>query len=152
MRLLAAFSHDHRRLVAAAWIITIIAAAAMATTFGSGYKTNFTLPGTESQRAVDLLQHRFPQQSGDAGGGLPGAGGDGKHRGTAAVPRDSERPLGQAVCQVGEGVDQPDEANLANGSFLGRAWHSVPDPIADGRSLKGEIRRGAWPLRCFRSR
>ncbi|WP_445150117.1 MMPL family transporter [Baekduia sp. Peel2402] len=65
MRRLAAFSHDHRRLVATAWIVLIAAAGALASGVGSGYVNNFTLPGTESQRALDLLRDRFPQQAGD---------------------------------------------------------------------------------------
>jgi RND superfamily putative drug exporter len=66
MRRLTSFAHDRRRLVAAAWVATIVFAAALAGAVGSGYVNNFSLPGTESQRARDLLQHRFPQQSGDA--------------------------------------------------------------------------------------
>jgi RND superfamily putative drug exporter len=66
MRRLTSFAHDRRRLVAAAWVVAIVAAGALAGAVGSGYVNNFTLPGTESQRALDLLQHRFPQQSGDA--------------------------------------------------------------------------------------
>lgn len=65
MRRLAAFSHDHRRLVATVWIVLIAAAGALASGAGSGYVNNFTLPGTESQRALDLLRDRFPQQAGD---------------------------------------------------------------------------------------
>jgi RND superfamily putative drug exporter len=65
MRRFAAFAHDRRRLVAAVWVALIVAAGALATG-GSGYVNNFTLPGTSSQRALDLLRHRFPQQSGDA--------------------------------------------------------------------------------------
>src|SRR6266536_4194627 len=66
MRHLASFSYDRRRLVAAAWVLAIVLAGILAGLVGSGYHTNFTLPGTESQRALDLLEHRFPQQSGDA--------------------------------------------------------------------------------------
>jgi RND superfamily putative drug exporter len=65
MRRLAAFSHDRRRLVAALWVALIVAAAGLASGLGSGYINNFTLPGTESQRALDLLRDRFPQQAGD---------------------------------------------------------------------------------------
>jgi RND superfamily putative drug exporter len=65
MRRLAAFSHDHRRLVATVWIVLIAAAGALASGVGTGYVNNFTLPGTESQRALDLLRDRFPQQAGD---------------------------------------------------------------------------------------
>jgi RND superfamily putative drug exporter len=67
MRRLASFAYDRRRLIAALWVALIVAAGALAGTAGSGYVNNFTLPGTESQRALDLLKHRFPQQSGDAG-------------------------------------------------------------------------------------
>jgi len=66
MRRLAAFAYDRRRLVVAAWIAAIAAALALAAGAGGGFVNNFTLPGTESQRALDLLQQRFPQQSGDS--------------------------------------------------------------------------------------
>ena len=39
---------------------------ALAAGAGGGFVNNFTLPGTESQRALDLLKERFPQQSGDS--------------------------------------------------------------------------------------
>jgi RND superfamily putative drug exporter len=65
MRRLAAFSHDRRRLVATLWVALIVAAGGLAAAAGSGYVNNFTLPGTESQRALDLLRDRFPQQAGD---------------------------------------------------------------------------------------
>jgi putative drug exporter of the RND superfamily len=65
MRRLATFSHDHRRMVATVWIVLIAVAGALASGVGSGYVNNFTLPGTESQRALDLLRDRFPQQAGD---------------------------------------------------------------------------------------
>jgi len=65
MRRLAAFSHDRRRLVATLWVALIVVAGGLASGLGSGYINNFTLPGTESQRALDLLRDRFPQQAGD---------------------------------------------------------------------------------------
>jgi putative drug exporter of the RND superfamily len=65
MRRLASFSHDRRRLVATLWVALIVVAGGLASGLGSGYINNFTLPGTESQRALDLLRDRFPQQAGD---------------------------------------------------------------------------------------
>ncbi|MDX6726378.1 MAG: putative drug exporter of the superfamily, partial [Baekduia sp.] len=65
MRRLASFSHDHRRTVAALWVALILVAGGLASGVGSGYLNSFTLPGTESQRALDLLRDRFPQQAGD---------------------------------------------------------------------------------------
>ncbi|WCB94659.1 Membrane protein YdfJ [Baekduia alba] len=65
MRRLASFSHDRRRLVASLWVALILVAGGLASGLGSGYINNFTLPGTESQKALDLLRDRFPQQAGD---------------------------------------------------------------------------------------
>jgi RND superfamily putative drug exporter len=65
MRRLSSLAHDHRRLVASFWVALILVAGGLAAGVGSGYVNNFTLPGTESQRALDLLRDRFPQQAGD---------------------------------------------------------------------------------------
>src|SRR5262249_843493 len=42
-----------------------VLATAAAGAAGRNYATNFSLPGTESQRALDLLKKEFPAQSGD---------------------------------------------------------------------------------------
>jgi RND superfamily putative drug exporter len=63
---LARLTMTHRRLVVAAWIAAAIGVLAVSSTVGSRVSGNFTLPGTDSQRALDLLQQRFPAQAGDA--------------------------------------------------------------------------------------
>jgi putative drug exporter of the RND superfamily len=55
----------HRGRVFVAWLIVAIATTALAGAAGRDYATNFSLPGTESQRALDLLKKEFPAQSGD---------------------------------------------------------------------------------------
>jgi RND superfamily putative drug exporter len=55
----------HRRLVIVTWVAVAVLATLVAQSVGRDYATNFTLPGTESQRAADLLTHEFPAQSGD---------------------------------------------------------------------------------------
>ena len=55
----------HRRSVVAAWVAVAILTTAIAGSVGNRYATNFTLPGTESQRASDLLTKEFGAQSGD---------------------------------------------------------------------------------------
>ena len=55
----------HRRLVVAAWVVIAILTTVVAGSVGNRYATNFTLPGTESQRASDLLTKEFGAQSGD---------------------------------------------------------------------------------------
>jgi len=66
MRRLAQWSHDHRRRVYALWAVAIVGAAVLAGVAGGSFSNDFKLPGSESQRARDLLQQRFPQQAGDA--------------------------------------------------------------------------------------
>src|SRR5918997_247920 len=65
MRTLAAWCHDRRRTVIGLWVAAFFVLAALWATAAGDYVNNFRLPGTESQRAYDLLQERFPQQSGD---------------------------------------------------------------------------------------
>jgi RND superfamily putative drug exporter len=65
MRKLAAWCHDRRRTVLGLWLAAFVVLAALWVTASGEYANNFRLPGTESQRAYDLLKDRFPQQSGD---------------------------------------------------------------------------------------
>ena len=55
----------HRRVVVIGWIVLALGTTALASAIGRQYATNFTLPGTEAQRALDLLTREFPAQSGD---------------------------------------------------------------------------------------
>jgi putative drug exporter of the RND superfamily len=56
----------HRRSVVVAWLAVAIVATGVAGAVGRQYATNFSLPGTQSQQALDLLKRDFPAQSGDA--------------------------------------------------------------------------------------
>jgi len=49
-----------------AWILVAFVIGALAAS-AKGYSDNFTIPGTESQQATDLLQERFPAQAGASG-------------------------------------------------------------------------------------
>jgi len=55
----------HRGRVVAAWIAIAIGATVLASLVGRNYATDFSLPGTEAQRVVDLLSREFPSQQGD---------------------------------------------------------------------------------------
>ncbi|MGB0093852.1 MAG: MMPL family transporter [Solirubrobacteraceae bacterium] len=63
---LARWCIGHRRRVVIAWVAIAIIASVLAQAAGRNYSTNFSLPGTEAQRALDLLTHEFKTQSGDA--------------------------------------------------------------------------------------
>ena len=65
MRKLAAWCHDRRRTVIGLWVAAFFVFAALWGTAAGEFVNNFSLPGTESQRAYDLLKDRFPEQAGD---------------------------------------------------------------------------------------
>src|ERR1700735_5055975 len=56
---------SHRRRVIVAWILIAVVSTVVAGAVGRHYASNFTLPGTESQRVADLLGKEFPAQKGD---------------------------------------------------------------------------------------
>ena len=56
---------SHRRLVVVGWILVAVITTVIAGAVGRHYATDFSLPGTESQHVVDLLNSEFPAQSGD---------------------------------------------------------------------------------------
>jgi putative drug exporter of the RND superfamily len=57
---------SHRRQVALGWVAIAVLTTVLAGAVGRQYATNFSLPGTESQHASDLLRREFTTQSGDA--------------------------------------------------------------------------------------
>lgn len=65
MRGLARWCIAHRRRVVVAWVAVAVLVTALAHVVGASYDSVFSLPGTQSQRASDLLKRDFPAQSGD---------------------------------------------------------------------------------------
>jgi RND superfamily putative drug exporter len=61
-----AWAAGHRRVVLVGWIIALVGAFAASSAVGTNYSNSFSLKGTDSQRAVDLLKRNFPAQSGDS--------------------------------------------------------------------------------------
>ncbi|MBM0256911.1 MMPL family transporter [Micromonospora sp. 4G55] len=57
----------HRRLVVAVWLVVLVGLGLAAATLRGPTASNFTMPGTESQQALDLLAERFPAASGATG-------------------------------------------------------------------------------------
>ncbi|TDC64270.1 MMPL family transporter [Streptomyces hainanensis] len=62
---LGQFSFRRRRLVALIWVALLAVAGVGAATASSSASTSITIPGTEAQRAFDLLNERFPGTSAD---------------------------------------------------------------------------------------
>ncbi len=65
MTRLARWCIVHRRVVVLAWVVVAILTTVIAQAVGPNYVSVFGLPGTESQRASELLKRDFTAQSGD---------------------------------------------------------------------------------------
>ncbi|WP_420079552.1 MMPL family transporter [Streptomyces sp. JL4002] len=62
---IAAFSHRRRRLALVLWLVVMAGVWAAATTAGDDYREDFSLPGTQSQAAADLLAEHGAARAGD---------------------------------------------------------------------------------------
>jgi len=60
-------SFQRRRLVVAVWLVVLVALGGAAAAFMKPTSSDFTMPGTESQRAIDALAREFPTASGTTG-------------------------------------------------------------------------------------
>ncbi|MFV2010722.1 MULTISPECIES: MMPL family transporter [unclassified Micromonospora] len=84
-----------RHLVVAIWLIALVALGSAALAFRGPTVSNFSIPGTESQEALDLLQEQFPQASG-AGGAIVIAAPEGEQLTTAEGQAAVLAVVGQA--------------------------------------------------------
>ncbi|HZA75303.1 MAG TPA: hypothetical protein VE623_02820, partial [Acidimicrobiales bacterium] len=64
LRRLVTWSYDRRRRVVALWLAAVVAASVLAGVAGGDSEADFTVPGSDSAEAVELLQERFPRFAG----------------------------------------------------------------------------------------
>src|ERR1700750_2308489 len=65
MRRFASWTTSHRAIVIVGWVIGLIAIGMIASSAGSDFTEEFSLPSSDSKDALDLLENRFPAQAGD---------------------------------------------------------------------------------------
>ncbi len=65
MRSLARWCFTHRFRVLAAWVLALVVLGGLSVKAGSGYTDSFSLPGTESTTALNLLNENFNTESTD---------------------------------------------------------------------------------------
>ncbi len=65
MRSFATWCTGHRKTVILGWLVALIGFGFLARSAGSHFSEEFKLPASDSKDAFELLEHRFPQQSGD---------------------------------------------------------------------------------------
>jgi putative drug exporter of the RND superfamily len=65
MRRFATWCTGHRQAVIGAWIVALLAFGFLSGSVGANFSEDFKLPASDSQEAFDLLETKFPAQSGD---------------------------------------------------------------------------------------
>jgi RND superfamily putative drug exporter len=65
MRRFASWTTSHRKTVIIGWIVALIGIGMIASSAGSDFTEEFSLPSSDSKDALDLLENRFPAQAGD---------------------------------------------------------------------------------------
>src|SRR5450759_3212874 len=63
---LALWCFRHRRTVVIGWLAVIAVLGGLTASIGTAYSDSFSLPGTESTKALSLLSSAFPAQAGDS--------------------------------------------------------------------------------------
>jgi RND superfamily putative drug exporter len=65
MDIVARWCYRHRFIVITVWIIALVAIFSIATSVGSDYSNSFSLPNTDSTKALSLLQSVSPSSTGE---------------------------------------------------------------------------------------
>ncbi len=65
MRAFATWTTGHRKTVIIGWIVALIGVGMIASSAGDDFSEEFKLPSSDSQEAFDLLEEKFPAQSGE---------------------------------------------------------------------------------------
>jgi RND superfamily putative drug exporter len=66
MAAVARWCYRHRFTVLLLWLTALVGLGVVNSAVGTGYNDNFALPGTESTKALSLLQSAFPAQAGES--------------------------------------------------------------------------------------
>jgi len=100
MQRLGGWSYRRRRFVVAAWVAMLVGLMALSSAAGGAFSTQFSLPGSESQEAIDILNaHGFGNRAG---------------------------AQGQIVFEAEQGIDDPAVRSTME-RFFARATAAVPD-------------------------
>ncbi|MGC1166975.1 MAG: MMPL family transporter [Solirubrobacterales bacterium] len=65
MRTFATWCTGHRKTVIIGWIVALVGFGMLSSSAGSDFSEEFKLPASDSQEAFDLLEQKFPSQSGE---------------------------------------------------------------------------------------
>lgn len=121
---LGAWATRARALVLSAWLVLLALLGAGALFFSQGANAPITIPGTESQQAIDTLSRTFPEVSGTSATVIVVA---------PAGERVDEQPIRQAIVDASTRLEALDEVNAVSTPFSAEA--------ASGLSHDGQAAR-----------
>jgi RND superfamily putative drug exporter len=107
-----------RRLTVLAWGLVAVGVIALAQTAGGSLSDTFEIPGTESQRALDVLEEDFPSEAGTSA------------QIVFAVPEDADRTLSDPAAARAVGAALADVAAQPDVDQVGELQRSPDDRIA----------------------
>ena len=137
---LARWSYRRRWIMVSLWVVALVGFGFLASTAGGEYSQNFSLPGSDSQEAYDLLSERFPEQAGETAEIVFKAEGDVADPAVKSTMEDLFTQLSEVQYVVG--VDSPyakgAQQTSQDGSIAFATIHfedldgePVPVPIAE---------------------
>jgi putative drug exporter of the RND superfamily len=158
---LATWCARRRRTVVAAWVVALVAVAALAATAGGEHRVDYAMPGSESRAVRDLLTERFPDRAGDvavlvlhAPDGLDATGGPQRIEALTAevvaidhvtgVDAAATSPDGRTAI-VPVQLDRPTEA-LPHHTGL-----AIIDAVAGATGAGIQVEAGGWPVELAES-
>src|SRR6186713_450408 len=131
-------SFRHRRLVLVGWLVLLAGLGGAALAFKGPTSSNFTMPGTESQQALDLLKRDFPAAIDDLvreASALPGVVGALDPFVARAVSPDGRYALVQV--QFAEPLDEITKAQRAAYERTGSAARAAGLRVEHGGEVTG---------------
>jgi putative drug exporter of the RND superfamily len=146
---LAQWCTRHRRSVIVGWLLLLIVTAGVSSAYGGKKSTDFAIPGTESQEAIDLLSKRFPSQAGSTAqvvfvaktpGGITSE--KGKAAMTASLARMAKTPQ---VISVGDPIAEQAVSQKGDVAFTEVRYAVTSDKVTDAAVVA--LKRAAEPAR-----
>jgi putative drug exporter of the RND superfamily len=146
---LAQWCTRHRRSVIVGWLLLLIVTAGVSSAYGGKKSTDFAIPGTESQEAINLLSKRFPSQAGSTAqvvfvaktpGGITSE--KGKAAMTASLARMAKTPQ---VISVGDPIAEQAVSQKGDVAFTEVRYAVTSDKVTDAAVVA--LKRAAEPAR-----
>ncbi len=139
------------------WVLAVLAVGGLSGAVGGTLVDRFALPDSDAQRAVDLLQERFPQRAGDAATMVFASTGGSLNTGEARARVDQALAVAAAipgVTSVGNPFTEEsgalsDDATIAyaNVQFDRQAFEVPKDDVANLQSQVRDVLRGSGDAR-----